>query len=189
MGDLGELTAGWLAGRVPAQPGYGGTVDVDEEDAPGLTRALVALNRAGFVTNGSQAGFVGGDRSGCGTFWRAHAFVAGLIHPHRDDLVHSLHSTITPQGFEVLAFHGTRRTWFRRGASVVVTTRDDGRGEYPNTGLSQMGGSTVADLYQWCSDDLIDLACDAWQINVYDPEPGRNELWPALWAWAARAKR
>jgi hypothetical protein len=59
LADLGELTAQWLEGRIDSQPGYYGRVDVDEDKVPGLTETLILLNRAGFLTNGSQAGFDG----------------------------------------------------------------------------------------------------------------------------------
>jgi hypothetical protein len=54
--DLCDLTVRWLRGEIPSQPGYYGPVDVDEDDAPGLTDALMALNRIGFWSRTSQAG-------------------------------------------------------------------------------------------------------------------------------------
>jgi len=52
--DLGGLTVRWLNGDLKSSPAYYGQVDVDEDLAPGLTDALIALNRAGFVTDQSQ---------------------------------------------------------------------------------------------------------------------------------------
>ncbi|MBL7261367.1 DUF6919 domain-containing protein [Paractinoplanes lichenicola] len=48
LDEVAALTARWLSGGIRSQPGYGGTVDVDEDDAQGLTAALIACNRAGF---------------------------------------------------------------------------------------------------------------------------------------------
>ncbi len=45
--DLADLTASWLSGDIASQPGYYGRVDVDEDDAPGLTAALVASTESG----------------------------------------------------------------------------------------------------------------------------------------------
>ncbi len=75
LADLGELTALWLDGSIASQPGYYGPCDVDEDDAPGLTDTLILLNRAGYVTFGSQAGYDGAP-------WQQLAAVEGLAAPH-----------------------------------------------------------------------------------------------------------
>jgi hypothetical protein len=70
------MTAEWLKARRPHLPGYGGSVDVDEDVAPGLTETLIALNTAGFLTTPSQAGSV--CRETNGVPWEQVAAVAGL---------------------------------------------------------------------------------------------------------------
>jgi hypothetical protein len=39
-------------------------------------------------------------------------------------------------------------------------------------------------LYGGCGDGAVDALLDAWQVMVYDPQPGRNDLWLALRAAA-----
>jgi hypothetical protein len=53
LADLGELTARWIEGRLASQPGYCGPCDIED---PALVPVLARLNRAGFVTAGSQPG-------------------------------------------------------------------------------------------------------------------------------------
>jgi hypothetical protein len=48
-----------MEGRVGALPSYRVPCDVDEADAPGMTAAMVAANRAGIVTTSSQCGWDG----------------------------------------------------------------------------------------------------------------------------------
>lgn len=74
--DVGDLVAKWVAGELKSQASYGGPCDVDEDDAPGLAEALIMLNRAGFVTNSSQAGTdeVDGDK----VHWQCYAAVVGF---------------------------------------------------------------------------------------------------------------
>jgi len=52
LADLGELTAQWCAGAITETPGHAGPPD--DETLPYLD-LLAAVNRAGFVTENSQA--------------------------------------------------------------------------------------------------------------------------------------
>jgi Domain of unknown function (DUF6919) len=169
LDDVGELTAQWLEGTIRSQPGYFGPVDVDEDYCPGLTATLVALNRAGFVTENSQASI------GCPGYYRApgeecQAWVMGFIDAADTGLLASLVSTVEGAGFGVQVWEGAAR---RRRFGLVP----EGLGSQPSRG----------DIEAWfgaCSVDLVAVACRAWQVRVYDPTAGRNDLWPVLHAWA-----
>jgi hypothetical protein len=49
---MSELTAQRLEGRVASQPGYYGTVDVDENNAPGLTSTPATSNTSVTASTG-----------------------------------------------------------------------------------------------------------------------------------------
>jgi uncharacterized protein DUF6919 len=182
LDDLGQLTAAWLDGSIASQPGYYGPCDVDEDDAPGLTDTLILLNQAGFVTHGSQAGYDGPGYDGA--HWQQMAAVEGLAAPHTYDW---LCDALTGTRFGVLAWPCKARPWHRAGAGVPVTFRE---GQAYTTFGSQVGEVTIAgELYDGCGTAAIAAACAATQVTVYDPEPGRNDLWPALAAAAARQLR
>jgi hypothetical protein len=170
--DLADLTARWLAGEIESQPGYYGPVDVDEDDAPGMTETLIALNRAGFLTNQSQAGFdgLGYDNA----HWQQLAWVSGFA------------STVTYQWL-VEALAGTR---FQVQANltdlprkhrteIAVTTREG----QPWTVSGWISERTIAgvEMFGACSDEAIGAVCAAWQLDIYDPEPGSNDLWAVLY--------
>lgn len=173
LADLGELTAAWLEGAIASQPGYYGRCDVDEDDAPGLTDTLILLNRAGYVTNGSQAGYDGPGYDG--GHWQQLAAVEGLAARHTYDW---LCDALTGTRFGLLAWPCKARPWHRAGAGITVTFRD---GQPYTTFGTQLGEATLAgDLYDGCGDDAIAAACAALQVTIYDPEPGPNDLWPVL---------
>src|ERR1700678_2550864 len=75
LADLGELTAQWLEGGIISQPGYAPGCGPDEETVP-LIPILATLNRAGFVTSGSQPGDAGYGSEGTG--WQQRAAVEGF---------------------------------------------------------------------------------------------------------------
>ena len=76
LADLGELTARWIEGTIASQPGYCGPSDIED---PALVPLLAALNRAGFVTTGSQAGESGPGYDGA--HWQQRAAVEGFAGP------------------------------------------------------------------------------------------------------------
>lgn len=169
--DLCDLTVQWLRGAVRHQPCYPAPVDVNERDAPGLTNTLIALNRAGFLTEDSRAGFdgVGYD----GAHWQCRATVSGFADTAvADRITHALRDT----RFQVIR-NPLHRVWRRRFPGVPVTTR-----EGVTVGVSgrQLGARDVADVYQDCHRQAIDAVCAAWRVTVYDPRFGSNGLWPAL---------
>mgnify|MGYP001560389005 FL=1 len=164
--DLADLTARWLAGDIASQPSYYGPVDVDEDDAAGLTETLIALNRAGYLTNNSQAGCdVIGAR---GWQWEQSAAVTGFA---GDDTYRWLCNVIAGTRFEILAGRCQRR-----GPRVTVTFTD-GR---PYTEFGVDGPGDVRFLYGGCDDAAVDALVAAWQVTVYDPEIGSNDLWAHL---------
>lgn len=175
LADLGELTALWLEGRIRQQPGYAGPVDVDEDDAPGLTAALIACNRAGYVTSGSQAGFDGHDDDG--TYWVQYAAVTGYAD---DPTLQRLIGCLSGSPFEVCAWAAAQRRplfgWGRDEDCCHVTYRDG----IPVTGFGRHSVADVAGIYAGSGDAAVDAAVAAWQVTVYDPEPGRNDLWQVL---------
>jgi hypothetical protein len=176
MRHLCVLTAGWLEGRVQSQPGYYGSSDLDEVD--GLLDALVALNEAGFLTNGSQEGFdgIGYD----GNHWRQLAAVTGFA---TDEAYHRLLDALEGTRFGILAYPCKTRRFGRPGPGVVVTFCADA----PFTTFgSQMDAGEIAFTYDGCGEDAIQSVCEALQVAVYDPEPGSNDLWDALRQAAGR---
>jgi hypothetical protein len=55
VADIGKLTAAWLEGRLPSQPGYEANCGPDE-DTRELVPVLAALNRAGYATSSYNPG-------------------------------------------------------------------------------------------------------------------------------------
>lgn len=76
VAGLGEPMALWLEGKIRSWPGYAPRYGPDEETAH-LVPTLAALNRAGFVTVGSQPGeaTLGAD----GQWWEQRAAVDGYV--------------------------------------------------------------------------------------------------------------
>ncbi len=173
--DLGELTAQWLEGRIASQPGYYGPVDVDEDEAPGLTATLTMLNRRGFVTDSSQAGFNPCEGECFCDEWRQRAAVSGYAD---DATLDWLVSAIEGTRFQILA--GERRPRFKPfpdASGVTVTTRD----QQPYTVFGRLlNARDIDDLYDRCSSGARTALKNAWQVVVYDPEWGPNDLWQHL---------
>jgi hypothetical protein len=162
LAELGVLTAAWLRGEIASQPGYHGPVDVDEHVAPGLTGALVAVNRAGAVTTGSQAGLVDGE-------YVQLAWVDAFVD---DDLLARLQDAAAGTGYRVVVHvPGTR--W-------VPVTWDRGK-VWTSTGW--MDAQYWAWHYEGVGDGALEQVLAAHQVAVIDPVPGRN----TLWAWLLEA--
>ena len=167
--ELAELTAQWLEGRIASQPGYYGEVDVDEDLAPGLTVTLIACNRAGFLTNSSQAGCL--DEVTETGRWTQLAAVTGFA---GRKLAERLAAAVAADGrFRIE--HGCMELL---GPGITVTWRN-GR-PYTRFGGRMHRTTLRNELYGGC--DGLALVDVAWsqQVTVYDPEPGRNELWAWL---------
>jgi hypothetical protein len=172
LADLGELTALWLEGRIESQPGYYGRVDVDEDDAPGLTATLVALNRAGYLTNSSQAGFDGTGYDGA--HWQQYAAVTGFASP---DTLRWLQRAVAGTRFEIKSWGCKKGGAFTRTEALYVTFREG----QPVTSFGQVTDGVIAgEIYDGAGGAAIDAACTALQVTIYDPKPGPHELWPVL---------
>ena len=164
IADLGQNMALWLEGRLPGWPGYDGPFGQEEENgARHLVPTLIAANRAGFVTVGSQPGETGNG-------YRQRASVDGVVHDHSPLLSRLL--ALQGQGLTVT------RGWPKQ--QHVITEQD---GEPFTT----FGG------WRWRRDNvhyvwrgvghraLRELRDHGVVVHIYDPTWGRdNQLWPAL---------
>ncbi len=186
--DLCDLTIDWLEGRTTRQPAnYNGPVDVD--DAPYLREALVACNRAGFLTYNSQCGHNGrpgspGQSPLAESWWMQLACVDG----YADDATLEWICAFTDvHGFGLIA-HPCKTAWWRRARPGVTVTWTEHQGRdgrittVPRTRFGrQAGRATIAgEFYPDCHPAAIDTLCNSWQIVIYDAEPGPNTLWPLL---------
>ena len=171
--DVADLTVGWLVGQVSALPGYSGRVDVDEAAAPGLTAALVAANRAGWLTWQSQAGLVRllphqpGARL-CQRAWAAGLAAAGLAA--------DLAACAARAGFAAAV-------WSPDSEPVPVTWLQDGTGRRAQTADGWVSARQVRWHYaqgpavSWVVRRELGRAA---QLSIWDPVPGRNDLWDWL---------
>lgn len=168
--DLCGLTERWLTGELKSQPGYYGSVDVDEEDAPGMTESLIALNRAGFLTDNSQAGadLIEWD----GAHWTQLASVDGYA---TAETVVKLRDQLEGTPYVVKVFGRPGHSDF--GAIVDVTWID---GDSHTRFGGGMAASDIRFAYQGAGTQAVEEVVDALQVVVYDPTPGRNGLWAAL---------
>jgi hypothetical protein len=142
--------------------------------APGLTDALVALNRAGVLTKNSQAGEDGPGFDGA--LWVQFAAVDGLAD---DATVGWLADAIAWTGLQ-LAVNRWVDVTFREGQPC---TRFGG--EWTRAMRKHIRDDWTG--YGICQPEAVaELAASNWVV-VYDPEPGRNDrLWPLLTAAAAK---
>ncbi|MGP9023208.1 DUF6919 domain-containing protein (plasmid) [Streptomyces sp. BR1] len=130
VADLGELMAQWLEGTLASWPGYQPNYGPDEETLH-LVPTLVALNRAGFLTVGSQPGERGTGADGM--WWEQKAAVEGFVTDRA--LYYRLLDAARVFRMEVTVHDPATNT---REEQIIVTTRD---GE-PYTGF---GGTLDVD--------------------------------------------
>jgi hypothetical protein len=173
LDDLCELTARWLEGRVDSQPAYYGTVDVDEDDAPGLTATLTGLNRAGYLTTGSQAGYDGPGYGGarCQQMATVEGFAA-------QDTTGWLRQAVDGTDYQVLEHDCKDHAWQRSEPGVNVTFLDGVPVTWFGTQASRAG--IARDWYPGVHREALDQVAAARQVTIYDPVPGRNTLWTRL---------
>lgn len=158
LADLGAVNVRWLSGELPRLPNYLGPVDVDEHLAPGLTAALVAANRAGYVTDNSQGGAVFSAGS-----WQL-AWVSGVASP---EFAARLAAGARAAGFEA-------HLW-RRGNRRRTVTWDAGHA-FTRDGWAHP--RTVADeMFPDVGPAGRAAVLAARQLSIVDPVPGRNTLW------------
>jgi len=173
LGDLGALTARWLEGTVASVPGYCGRPD---EETEALILVLARLNRAGFVTTGSQPGEFFGD----GDLGRQRAAVEGFA------------SWVVAAAIETAAVHAdliavvhdpaTLPRWRYYGRQAVTVTKIGSR-DFTGFGV-QVPRRHIRDThlsYGICGREAVDALCGAWQVTVIDPVWGRPDvLWRVL---------
>jgi hypothetical protein len=174
LADLGELTARWIEGSIGEQPGYCGPADI--EDPARMAPVLVALNRTGFMTNGSQAGGCGSGYDGA--HWEQRAAVEGFASAA---LLVRLSDAAYSAGLFIVAHDPAGLPRWRYGYRVAVpVTRRNGH-DVTRFGV-RLPRRHVRDGwigYGICSREAVAALCGAWQVTVTDPEWGRPDL---LWS-------
>jgi hypothetical protein len=178
--DLCGLTARWLTGDIASQPGYAPGFGPDDESAS-LIETLVMLNRAGYLTAGSQPGERGPGVDGA--TWSLCAAVTGYATP---ETAAWLTTAATRAGFDVADVPATRPRWRRGHPGWPVTWRGDDV-------VTRFGGQrTAVDLadgwtgYGQCGPGAVAAVLAARQVTIVDPFVGRSELWPVLRSAAHR---
>lgn len=169
LDDLCELTAMWLEGELQQTPGHLGPPMPETAE---ITAELIAANRAGFLTWGSQPG------EDWDLGWCQRAAVTGFVPESR---IIAVRRALNIRGLWFIEAKAPRRRT-DSGSAMVVTFGPDG----PVTGF---GHRIASKDLRWelgiCHPDAVAQVCDAWQVTVIDPAPGRNDrLWPALAACA-----
>jgi hypothetical protein len=170
LADLGELTAQWLEGRIDSRPGYYGRVD--EDKAPGLTETLILLNRAGFLTDDSQAGFDG--KGFDNAHWQQRAAVTGFA---SEETYGWLEASVHGTRFKAFGWPTVSRQGSRPMPAVCVTRRNSEECTWYG---DQYSMSELTDEFAGCGHDAIDALCSVLTVTVYDVVPGPNELWAVL---------
>jgi hypothetical protein len=195
LADLGELTARWLEGDIAEQPCYAARPATETDS---LIPVLAALNRAVFVTSGSQPGCDG--KGYDGAHWKQRAAVEAYadrrIVSRIVDVLDGHHD------LAIIAFPpSSLPRWRYRYDQAVAVTRTDGCDpacptrhpdgcDYTWFG-TQVPGRHLRDPhlgYGTCHRAAVAALCAAWQVTVIDLEWGRNDLlWPLLAGIAAGA--
>lgn len=165
--DIGARTAQWLSGDL----GYsGGGYDVPDEETEDLIPALVAANRAGFATVGSQPGGRWEDEE-YDEVLEQRAFVEGFI--DQEDWP-GFRDSLTAAGL------GVREGG---GPETVLTLRN---GEPMTVQPEQVITSDYHSMLAGCRGSAIRAARRSVYVLVVDSVFERNDLlWPALESWAA----
>ena len=176
LADLGELTARWLEGTLASQPGYCGPSDVDDPER--LVPLLARLNRAGFVTTGSQAGEFGRGRDGADGQQRAavEGFATGAALVRFSDAAHDA-------GLLAVAYDPASLFRWRYGYrdSIAVTARAGRNYTWFGVRIPRRHIRDSWTGYGMCHRDAVKALCGAWQLTLVDPEWGRpGVLWETL---------
>jgi hypothetical protein len=159
--EFGEQTARWLEGSVSNHPGFYGR-PADETAA--ITPQLAALNRAGYVTSGSQPG-VAPTVEADGTTTTQRAFVEGFAVDK--ETADRIEREAQAAGLDVHRRSGAG--WRNhREEQIVVGTRDgqeiSSAGHMSRSYVSAASGGYISRQLR-----------EAEQIVVVDPEYGRND--------------
>ncbi|MFB6726757.1 hypothetical protein ACFCV3_41690 [Kribbella sp. NPDC056345] len=162
LADLGLLTARWLEGDLAFHTnGY----DVPDEETLPLVPVLAAVNRAGFVTEGSQPGVIEDDGG------MQRATVQGYVDD--EQLLWSIVAAARVRG--LICIVNTAGSPIRQG-SVVVTS-------YGASFGSWMSASAIRLMFGACNRTAVKAVSAAVQVTVIDPVWGRDTvLWSTLTA-------
>ena len=185
LADLGELTAQWIEGRIGSQPGYYGPSDIED---PALIPVLARLNRAGFITTGSQAGLDEGD--GRLARCRQRAAVEGFA----DYAMVLEMAAAAGAGGLTAVVHAPRSLprWRYRYDRAEVVTLMNGQ-TYTRFGVQvpRRHIRSAVTGYGICHRDAVTALFSAWQVTIIDPEWGRDPspLWDVLGAALRPAPR
>lgn len=156
IGDLARVNILYLQGKIGSRPAYAPGEGIDDETLP-LVDVLVAANRAGFYTTGSQPGHDGE--------WVQNAYVTGFAD----------HST-TLTLWTLLNAQGGLNWRIRRTCELRDTARE---GQRLRWGV--MRRRDVESFYgEVCSPDAVAALVDGYQIVIEDPTPGRNDALRSL---------
>ena len=159
-------------GGIAFHPAYDGPSDIEDQ---ALVPTLAQLNRAGFMTIGSQAG-----ESGPGydrVRWEQRAAVEGFADSF---LAFRLARAAECRPGLRPPQPGTLPRWRYRYEHAVAVTRRDGYG-YTYFG-AQIPGRHIRSWrigFSLCHPDAVRALCAAWQVTLIDPEWGRPDL---LWS-------
>lgn len=175
LADLGQVTARWLEGEIKYHPN--GYDEGPGEETTNLIPALAALNRAGFVTDGSQPG-IGPEIGYDGQEWWQRAAVSGFADREAAD---RLEAACAGTDLIFIRYQGARwRCDFRSAEPVTSSNGDVTSGAWYvhtsfGTRLSRSAVKLSFDGY------LHNELCAAEQVTVIDPQWGRNDhLWPIV---------
>jgi hypothetical protein len=175
FGDLCDLTARWIEGDIPEQPGYHGPSDIED---PAMVPVLATLNRAGFMTTGSQAGGEGAGEGGA--WWQQRAAVEGFATP---EMTTALILAADDAGLTIIVRDRTSLPrWRYRYDRSVTVTEVNGR-HFTAFGVHVPRRHIRDDWlgYGRCHPGAVKALCDSWQVTLIDPEWGRADLlWETL---------
>ncbi|MFE7112214.1 DUF6919 domain-containing protein [Streptomyces sp. NPDC057575] len=159
--ELGELMALWLEGRTGSWPGYQPRCGPDEETLP-WTGVLAAVNRAGYLTIGSQPGF--SNENFDGKAWKQRAAVEGFIADHA--LLLALTDAAAKAGIDV-RLHSLLDTW---GSSTITVTTRVG---VPNTEFgTPLSIGDLRFMRRGCAPEAVDAIAEANYVTITDREYG-----------------
>ncbi|HEV7978881.1 DUF6919 domain-containing protein [Amycolatopsis sp.] len=171
LAGIGELTARWLEGDITYRPARDGRAPGEETAEP--VPVLAALNRAGFVTDFSQTGL----QLTAGSARRAA--VGGFCD---ERMRRNLAGATAATDLVVL--------WFApavKSVAQAVVTLDGGKE------VTWLGTAMAPDAIEYSYGEDVSLAglealIDAWQVHLFDPVWGRDDLlWPLLADVAAQS--
>lgn len=176
--DLGQVTARWLEGKFISHPnGY----DEPDEETTDLIPALAALNRAGFVTDGSQPG-MGPVWGFDNRVWWQRAAVDGYTDPVTADRIERAAADAG-----LICVRNGRAEWRTTYQNAVAVTVHghrfvdaDGYGPHTRFGV-HMSRRAVKFSFRGIGAKAL---CHAEQVTVVDPLWGRNDL-----LWPSRSRR